>query len=400
MVMGGFLSKDFIICLFKVNFEIKPKMLTDMHTLFELLQQEFYGNTLFDYSVFGIILMLGFLFKRFISKRSNRLIFKFFGKYKSDISIEHFSELLHKPVSYTILLIVAFVAFSQLQYPPEWKLVSAEQFGIRMLISRLFTLSMIVTIMWILLRFCDIILIIMLHRAEESGNKFNNQLIPFFIDFLKITVVIFSILVILGTVFNVNVATLVAGLGIGGLAIALAAKESLENLMGSFTIFLEKPFVVGDMVRVGNVQGTVEKVGFRSTRLRTLEKSFVTLPNRIMVSQELDNLSMRTFRRVNFNLGLTYQSSAEQIKNICNELQVYLDSHPKTNNDSKVRFSEFGASSLDIMVLYFVDTEDFTEFLDVKEEINFQIMRIVKKQGADFAFPSTSVYLEKMPLVK
>jgi len=359
-----------------------------------VLQYEFYDNSLFSYAIFGIIILLGLSFKRFISRRSNSLLFRLIRKYHSDISIENFQGLLQKPMSYIILLIFAFIAFNQLEYPLSWNLVSVEQFGIRMLVDRIFKLLMILNIMWILLRFCDIILVIMLHRADATDNKFNNQLIPFFIDFLKITVVVFSALVVLGSVFNVNVATLVAGLGIGGLAIALAAKESLENLLGSLTIFLEKPFIVGDLVQIGNIQGTVEKVGFRSTRVRTLEKSFVTIPNKMVVNESLDNLSLRTFRRVRFDIGLTYSTSIEQMKEVTKKLQAFLDAHARTNGDGRVRFSSFGPSSLDIMVLYFIDTQDYNEFLDIREDINYEIIQIVKGAGADFAFPSTSIYLE------
>ncbi|MFO7997986.1 MAG: mechanosensitive ion channel family protein [Bacteroidales bacterium] len=199
----------------------------------------------------------------------------------------------------------------------------------------------------------------------------------------------------LGWVFGINVGTLVAGVGLGGLAVALAAKESLENLFGSLTIFLDKPFVVGDLVKVSGITGVVEKVGFRSTRMRTLDKSYVTLPNKKMIDSELDNLSLRTFRRANFVVGLTYSTRIEQMKAVVADIQAMIDNHPNTNQEGLVRFKEFGNSSLDIMVVYFVDTMDWATYLDVKQEINYGIMEIVKKHGADFAFPSRSVYFEK-----
>jgi MscS family membrane protein len=194
---------------------------------------------------------------------------------------------------------------------------------------------------------------------------------------------------------GVNVIALTTGLGIGGLALAMASKESLENLLGSFTIFLDQPFLVGDTVTVGTVTGTVEKVGFRSTRIRTYDKSIVTLPNKLMIDAELDNLGMRPVRRVKFDVGLTYETSIEQIKNIVDDIQKMVDAHPKTNQDGKVRFQEFGSSSLDIMIIYFVDSPSWDDLIDVKEDINYKIMEIVKKHNSDFAFPSTTVYLQK-----
>ena len=205
----------------------------------------------------------------------------------------------------------------------------------------------------------------------------------------------FALFIIMGNVFNVNITALATGLGIGGIALAMASKESLENLLGSFTIFFDRPFTVGDNVTVGSVTGTVEKVGFRSTRIRTFDKSMVTVPNKKIIDAELDNLGMRPVRRVKFNIGLTYNTSTKQIKDIVSEIQKMIDEHPKTNPDGKVRFQEFGSSSLDILIIYFVDSPRWDELIDVREDINYKIMDIVKKHNSDFAFPSTTVYLQK-----
>jgi MscS family membrane protein len=194
---------------------------------------------------------------------------------------------------------------------------------------------------------------------------------------------------------NVNIAALVTGLGIGGLALAMASKESLENLLGSFTIFFDQPFTVGDIVTVGLITGTVEKVGLRSTQIRTFDKSLVSIPNKKMIDAELDNLGLRPVRRVKFNVGLTYETSIDQIKAIVADIQQVIDLHEKTNDETEVRFQEFGSSSLDIMVLYFVNSPEWEDLIDVKEEINYKIMEIIKKHNSNFAFPSTTVYLQK-----
>jgi MscS family membrane protein len=175
----------------------------------------------------------------------------------------------------------------------------------------------------------------------------------------------------------------------------MASKESLENLLGSFTIFFDQPFTVGDIVTVGSVTGVVEKVGFRSTRIRTFDKSLVTVPNKKMIDAELDNLGLRPIRRVKFNIGLTYETTPEQIKAIVTDIQEMINLHEKTNQDGRVRFQEFGSSSLDIMVMYFVDSPKWEDLINVKEDVNYKIMEIVKKHNSDFAFPSTTVYLQK-----
>ena len=185
------------------------------------------------------------------------------------------------------------------------------------------------------------------------------------------------------------------GVGIGGIAIAMASKESLENLLGSFTIFFDKPFLVGDLVSTGNITGTVEKVGFRSTRIRTFDKSVVTVPNKNMISAELDNLGKRKVRRARFYIGLTYDTSIDQMKKVVNEIETLINDHPRTDQEGRVKFQEFGASSLDIMVLFYVNSTKWDDFIDVKEDINFKIMRIVNDNNCEFAFPSTTVYLQK-----
>jgi MscS family membrane protein len=121
----------------------------------------------------------------------------------------------------------------------------------------------------------------------------------------------------------------------------------------------------------------------------------LTLPNKKMIESELDNLTLRTFRRGDLMVGVTYSTTSAQLKNIVAEIQEYIDNHPNTNQDGKVRFHDFGPSSLDIMVLFFVDTMDWSVYLNVKQEILYKIMDIVHKNGASFAFPSTSVYIEK-----
>ena len=261
--------------------------------------------------------------------------------------------------------------------------------------SKIFSLFLIYAIYKIFVKVIDYIGLILKQRAAETENKMDDQLIPFAIEIGRILVVIFALFFILGNVFDINITALATGLGIGGIAIAMASKESLENLLGSFTIFFDRPFTVGDVVKVGTVTGLVEKVGFRSTRIKTFDKSVVTVPNKKMIDAELDNLGLRPVRRVKFHIGLTYDTSTEQIKNIVSDIQEMINSHVKTNEEGKVRFQEFGASSLDIMVLYYVNSPKWEDLIDVKEDVNYKIMDIVKKHNSDFAFPSTSVYLHQ-----
>lgn len=293
------------------------------------------------------------------------------------------------------MLLVLFICTSHLDYPESWNIGPKDEFGLRMVLHRSYLTVLISTITWACLRFAEFLGVVLAARAALTESKTDDQVVPFLIEMLKIVIVVFGIFFLMGAVFRVDIGALIAGLGIGGLALALAAKESLENLLASFVIFFDKPFVIGDLVQVNGVVGTVERIGFRSTRIRTLEKSYLTLPNRQMIDNTLDNLSMRTFRRVSFNIGVEYGTSEEQLRNIVKDVQQYIDEHPNTNQDGEIHFMEFGASSLDIMVLYYIDTMEWSVYLKIKEEINFEIMRIVKRHGAEFAFPTQTIHLAK-----
>ena len=300
-----------------------------------------------------------------------------------------FFKLLIKPVELLIVVIGIYFAFTTLNIPEP----ATGKLNIRGLVNISFQILIVVSVTWILLRVIDFLGFALRKQARKTEPIADDQIIQFFKEALKILTYLFSILFILGAVFNLNIASLIAGLGIGGLAIALAARDTLENVIASFIIFFDKPFKVGDFINVGDVSGVVEKIGFRSTRIRTLEKSSLSIPNKSLVNEKLDNLTLKTLSRAKFYVGVTYSTTIEQIRSIVSEIQEYLDAHPKTNKECMVRFEEFGNSSLNIMVLMFVDTKEFSDFMQVREEVNFKIMEIVKKNGSEFAFPTTTVYL-------
>jgi MscS family membrane protein len=372
-----------------------------MNEIQHFLSQRILDNRVENILSFVGVILLGLLFKRIISTYLSKLFYVGIRNASEDVEgttntlpAQRFLGLLKKPVELLITLLVLYTAFSFLQFPRVWNFPPSSEFGFRMFLLRSYQIAIVSSVTWILLRLIDFFGYVYANKVALSESKLNSQLVPFFKEMAKILTVICSIFFVLGAVFKLDISSLIAGLGIGGLAVALAGKETLENLFASFTIFLDKPFVVGDTVQVGNTIGTVEKVGFRSTRIRTLEKSFLTLPNKQMVDQALDNLTLRTFRRASYTISLAYHTPVEKIKLVTEEIKQFIDTHPRTNEDGQVRFIGFGASSLDVMVQYFVDTMEFAEFNRIREEVNFKIIEIVNKHNCSFAFPSTSVYFE------
>jgi MscS family membrane protein len=362
----------------------------DFNQLFksDILQTIFYGNTIQDYLVWILIVTVGFLFKKKFSQYITKIVFSIIRK-STNINVNEFYTIVKKPIDYIILLIFLYfgsrhITFSELgEY---WE----------NLINKLYVFTLMMCFIWFFLKITDYFKFVLMKKAEKTSSKLDDQFVPFFSSLVKVLIIVLGVFTVLATVFDVDITALAAGLGVGGIAVAMASKESLENLFGSFIIFLDKPFTVGDIVTIGTISGTIENVGFRSTRIRTFDKSLVTVPNKKMVDAELDNLGMRDSRRIKFNVGLTYDTNKTQIQKIVKDIKKYLDTHKRTvKNFSRVKFSEFDSSSLNIMIIYYIPGTKWDDYLDIKEEINFKIMDIVKKYKSDFAFPSTTVYLKK-----
>lgn len=208
--------------------------------------------------------------------------------------------------------------------------------------------------------------------------------------------VLFFILAFLFILENAdyNVAGLLAGLGIGGLAVALAGKETLANLFGSIAVLVDRPFQVGDFIRIGETEGTVERIGLRSTRIRTPDGFLVSIPNQNVTTSEVANISARRTRRQVFTIGLVYDLSSEQMRQAVEIVRGIFAAHPQTD-DSWIYWKDFGESSLDIQVVYWSKALAMKDFLAALEELNFEIKAKLDEAGFGFAFPTRTVVLEK-----
>ncbi len=353
------------------------------------------GNTGLNWTLFAGIILVSVLLKKVFSRIISHLIYLIFKKSATAVGRDKFDLIVIKPLEFIIVLGGIFIAGFYIEPPADMGLAPLGEFGIRTIIKDFMYILLVYGIIWLGMKMAEYLGLIFAHRATVTDSKLDDQLVPFLVDLLKVLVAVVGIFIILSDVFEVNIATLIAGLGVGGIALALASKDSIENLLGSFTIFFDQPFKVGDFVNFGGVTGAIEKVGFRSTRIRTAEKTFVTVPNRNIINSELDNFSERTHRRSRFEIGLTYDTTAEQIKKISADILEILMSNELTTNDPIVRFTTFGDSSLNILVQYLAFTKEYQAYLELNEQINFKIMEIVYKHGASFAFPSQSIYIEK-----
>ncbi len=366
-----------------------------MGNLQEFLGRVYFENTIGDYTWCVGIIIFALIIKQPLIKLISRLIHRSIKKLAEGVAVKRLEELEKGPLNYLIMLLALYIGVNQLVYPAAWDLAPSHEFGWRMLLEKTFHLALVFSITWALLRMVDFIGIVFEHRASLTESKLDDQLVGFLKDILKIFILVMSVFFALASVFEMNIATLIGGLGIGGLAVALAAKETLENLLGSVTIFLDKPFVIGDLVRIGEIAGHVETIGLRSTKIRTLEKSLISVPNKKMVDAELDNVTERTFWRMRFAIGVLYSTRAEDIRNIIDQSMSFITAHPEIEEGPLVKLDSFNSSSIDILYNILVKTNDWEVYMKVKEEVHFKIMEIVQNNNTDFAFPSTSVYMEK-----
>lgn len=362
-----------------------------METL-SVLEQEFLANPIQAFFECAGILLLGFLFKRFgatfLSKQSYRL-FKTFAHNQYS---EELVALIRKPFEQLIALVIIYLAFNRLTFPEAWDIAARSTIGLRWLLHTIWMLAMFVVGTRILLRATDFFAIVLSHREESTMSV---ELAHFLKELIKVVLVVIAIFAGLRFIFHVNITALVASLGIGGLAVALAAQDTLANLLGSFIIYLDKPFKTGDYVEAGEIKGTIEHVGFRTTRVRTLEKSLLTVPNKKLIDTALNNITMSDARRVRFNLQLTYRSKSNQIMQIISDIQNELIAHPLVLENPIVRFADFDSSSLNILIIYFVTGNEYDTMIAVKEELNIKIMGIVEQHGCEFAYPTQTVYLHQ-----
>lgn len=246
---------------------------------------------------------------------------------------------------------------------------------------------------WVAFRLIDMISGILAKRAEKTVSRFDDVLIPLVSKSLKIVATLLGILICAET-FKLPIKGLLGGLGLGGMALALASKDAVSNLFGSFTVLIDRPFEIGDWVIAENIEGTVEQVGFRSTRIRTFYNSLITLPNSRLTTAVVDNMGRRRYRRVKTVLGVQYNTTPEQLDAFCEGVRELIRRSPATRKDYfHVYFNGFGDSSLDILIYCFLRVPDWSTELREKHRLFSSILRLAQELRVEFAFPTRTLHM-------
>jgi len=254
---------------------------------------------------------------------------------------------------------------------------------------------LIIATVWTIMRLLDVLSERLAQRLKARGQKGAIVLLRPVGNAVKICILLIATLMWLDNI-GIKVTTFLASLGVGGLALALAARSSIENMLGAITLYVSRPVRVGDFCRFGKTVGTVEEIGLRSTRVRTLDRTVVSVPNAEFARLHLENVAMRDKIRYHPKIRLRYETTPDQVRFILVEVRKLLYAHPKVlRKPARIRFTEFGEYSLDLDIFAYIDVPNYNKFLEVAEDLNLRIMDIVAKSGSSLAFPSQTTYFER-----
>jgi len=293
-----------------------------------------------------------------------------------------------KPAGWLILVIGIIVTLHTLQ-------PSAETWPMITLVDQIGRAATIVIGTWFLWRLLEALSSYLVERAKKTESPLDDQLVPFVTKTLKIFIVITAVLVAAQNM-GYSISGLIASLGIGGIAVAMAARDTIANVFGSIMLLVDRPFTVGDWIKTSEFEGVVEEIGFRSTSIRTFAKTLVNVPNSTLANMVIDNIDARSVRRIKMRIGITYSTTSAQMQKAIEGIEDILKKHPGVDqNFSLVKFDEFEDSSLSIFLYYFSKSTNWGEYLQVRQEVNMQMMQLLEKLGLEFAFPSRSVYLHQ-----
>lgn len=354
----------------------------------DFLEQIWLDNPVKNYLIVAGVILFIILLKRIISRYFAGLLFRVVNKIWKNIDKASFTNLLIQPLGFFLLILISIISLYKLNFPAELN-VEIYKYTVRDVLHCIATIVLIISFIWLLLRIIDFIASILEKRASLTPDHSDDQLIIFFRDFFKVVISIVGVMMMLNYAFNLNVGSLITGLSIVGAAIALALRESLENLIASFIIFFDKPFTIGDLVKVHQVSGTVEKIGLRSTRIRTDNKSLVSVPNKQMVDSVLDNLSLRTQRRGDLKLELSIQTNSAKLELLLAAVKKLAER--KEIEEANVFITEITSNAVVLQADYYTAPITIKEFNTVKQEINLQSLQLIEQLEIELSGASADI---------
>ena len=347
----------------------------------EFLNNTFYYNTIQSWIIsagiiVGIIILAKismWIFKKVVKKAT--------AKTKSTLD-DIIVDMIEEPVVVGIAILGFWIAIARLTFPD----------GFNSIVDKAFFFALIINITWLIARTINALIeAYIVPLTEKTDNELDDQLIPIIKKSIRSVIWIVGIIVALNNA-GFDVGAVIAGLGIGGLALAMAAKDTVSNVFGGFTIFTDKPFKIKDRIKIGGFDGTVTEIGIRSTRLKTLEGRIVTIPNAKFADSMVENVSLEPNRKVVLKLGLTYDTTPEQMKLAMKLLKNIIDSNNDTEENALISFNSFGDFSLGILFIYYIRKN--SDILNTQTDINLEILTKFNENKLEFAFPTQTIFTE------
>jgi len=340
------------------------------------------SNSAGHYAAAGLLFVAAVLLRRAITHVIFAWLKRLAAKTTSTLD-DKLLPALETPVAWLVFVFLAFAGLEVLVLPP----------AVEVWIGQAFDVIWVAVLFWGLLRALNAVVDHLAERDVQRGMGLTH-----FVPLIKKTLAVVFIVMAALTVaqrLGVQVGAFIAGLGIGGLAFALAAQETIANFFGSLVVVMDRPFRVGEFVRIADYEGTVEDIGLRSTKLRTPARALVVIPNKAVAAETVTNYSRMPQRRVEQKIGLTYATSPAQMEAILEDIRGILRGDPEVHQEFlAVYFTGYGDSSLDIQIIYFAANPDWRKHMELRERVNLRIMRAVAARGLSFAFPTQTLHVE------
>ncbi len=354
----------------------------------DFLNDVFLGNTVRQYLIVAVIIIVMLLARKFIAHYVAGFIFRIIKQRWKSIDKPTFTALVAKPLGLFLAVLIIVIALDKLVFPRELNF-SIYRISLKELFDIIAKGAIIVTFFLFLIKCTDFIGIMVKERYAGDAHRSRSQLIFFFKDFIKVLLAAFAILLILKYCFNYDIKGLITGLSIVGAAVALALKENLENFIASIVIFFDKPFTTGDVVKVNNISGTVEKIGLRSTRIRSDDKTYITVPNKQMSDSILDNLSNPLQRRYVLKLEIAVSTKPGQVQELVSGLTEIVKNSEIQN--SSVFVTGITATAIVVTTEIFTGNIPFSSYQKVKQALNLEALQLLETLGIEVAGKSTEV---------
>ncbi|NQU98052.1 mechanosensitive ion channel family protein [Candidatus Woesearchaeota archaeon] len=347
-----------------------------------ILGFEYFGNTTYNYLIFFGIIIVSIIIGRIVFYVSSGFLKQKAEKTKSKID-DIIIAVMEKPLVFLIFVIGFIVALQTLNLSP-----GADKF-----FSNVVHIILIINIFWFVIYFVDALIVNYIKPlASKTKSELDDVLLPIIRRIVKITLIVMAAIIIIDK-FGYDVTSLIAGLGIGGLAFALAAKDMLANLFGGVAILTDKPFKLGDRIKIEDYDGWVREIGLRSTRIETLDGFQLIVPNSKISDTILQNVSREKSRKVKATIGVEYNTSMKKMEEAKKILEDVILKNKDTENRSIVSFTEFADSSLNFLVIYWIKNLD--EILEARHNVNMEIKKRFEKAKIEMAFPTRTVYMKK-----